>query len=250
MHFYLIPPVFFIIALLFSMLGMGGGQLYIPILYWMGMNFKTQAIPLGLLLNLINSSSASLTYARKRLIAWRTAIPFGLTMVISAPIGRLANIKLPSKPVIFIFAAFTAIAGLLMLSGWKPKHRPSEKARLLIGFIGGSLLGFLTGLIGRGGGSFVVPLLYIVGLEPQMAAATSAMVVTFSGASGFLSHILTAARPQWGIWIACSAAVFAGSRIGSYLMAYKLKPKTIKFIFGWVLLIVAAILIVQEVILK
>ncbi len=160
MSFYLIPPIFFSHRPPFFYARHGGGQLYIPILYWMGMDFKTQAIPLGLLLNLINSSSASLTYARKGLIAWRMALPFGLTMVVSAPIGTLANIKLPSKPIIFIFAVFTAIAGLLMLSGWKPKHRPSEKVRLFIGFIGGSLLGFLTGLIGRGGGSFVVPLLY------------------------------------------------------------------------------------------
>jgi len=36
---YLVPPIFFAIAFVFSMLGMGGSQLYIPILYWMGMDF-------------------------------------------------------------------------------------------------------------------------------------------------------------------------------------------------------------------
>jgi uncharacterized membrane protein YfcA len=49
------------------MLGMGGSQLYIPILFWLGMDFKTQAIPLGLLLNIVNSSSALITYGRKKL---------------------------------------------------------------------------------------------------------------------------------------------------------------------------------------
>ena len=38
---YLAPPIFFAIAFVFSMLGMGGSQLYIPILMWMGMDFKT-----------------------------------------------------------------------------------------------------------------------------------------------------------------------------------------------------------------
>ena len=105
---YLIPPIFFVIAFVFSMLGMGGSQLYIPILFWMGLDFKTQAIPLGMLLNVVNSSSAAWTYGRKKLIQWRVAIPFGVAMVIFAPLGTWVNISLPTKPVILIFALFTA----------------------------------------------------------------------------------------------------------------------------------------------
>ncbi len=84
--YYVIPPLFFVIATVFSMLGMGGSQLYTPILYWLGMDFKSEAIPLGLLLNLINSASAAVVYARKKLIDWRVAIPFGVTMILFAPL--------------------------------------------------------------------------------------------------------------------------------------------------------------------
>ena len=56
---YLAPPIFFAIAFVFSMLGMGGSQLVIPVLYWLGMDFKTEAIPLGMLLNIVSSSSAN-----------------------------------------------------------------------------------------------------------------------------------------------------------------------------------------------
>ena len=65
---FIAPILFFFIAFVFSMLGMGGSQLYIPILFWLGMDFKTQAIPLGLLLNIVNSSSALITYGRKKLV--------------------------------------------------------------------------------------------------------------------------------------------------------------------------------------
>jgi len=85
------------------MLGMGGSQLYIPILFWLGMDFKTQAIPLGMLLNIVNSSSASYVYGKEKLIEWKTALPFGICMVIFAPVGTWANISLPTKPVILIF---------------------------------------------------------------------------------------------------------------------------------------------------
>jgi len=246
---FLAPPIFFIIAFVFSMLGMGGSQLYIPILFWLGMNFKQEAIPLGMLLNVVNSSSAAFVYAKKKLIDWRVAIPFGITMVIFAPLGTLANIKLPTKPVILIFALFTATAAILMLSGWKPKRGSlSLHQRLILGICSGSILGFFAGLIGRGGGSFVVPLLYIAGLDPKTAAATSAMIVTFSGSSSFISHILTAAKPNWLIWILCVLGVFLGSQTGSRLMAKRLKSRAIKMIFGLVLLGVAALLIIKGVI--
>jgi len=247
-NMYLIPPIFFVIAFVFSMLGMGGSQLYIPILFWMGLDFKTEAIPLGMLLNVVNSSSAAWTYGRKKLIQWRLAIPFGLAMILLAPVGTWVNINLPTKPVILIFALFTAAAAVLMLSGWKPRRGGlSQRGQTILGISSGSILGFFAGLIGRGGGSFVVPLLYIAGLDTKLAAATSAMVVTFSGASSFLSHMFTAARPDWLIWGLCVVSVFLGSQAGSRLMAGRLKSETVKVIFGVVLLGVAALLIVKDV---
>ena len=246
---YIIPPIFFVIAFVFSMLGMGGSQLYIPVLFWMGLDFKTQAIPLGMLLNVVNSSSAAWTYGRKKLIQWRVAIPFGIAMILFAPLGTWVNISLPTKPVILIFAIFTAAAAILMLSGWKPKRGAlSQRGQTVLGVSAGGILGFFAGLIGRGGGSFVVPLLYIAGLDARLAAATSALVVTFSGTSSFLSHIFTAAQPDWLIWGLCVVSVFLGSQTGSRLMAGRLKSGAVKVVFGVVLLGVAALLIVKDVI--
>ncbi len=229
------------------MLGMGGSQLYIPILYWLGMDFKTEAIPLGMLLNIVNSSSASITYFKKKLIDFRVAIPFAATMVVYAPLGAWVNVKIPTKPMIVIFAIFTATAAILMLSGWKPKKgKLNDKERKVLGFSGGSILGFLAGLLGRGGGSFIVPLLYIAGLEAKSAAATSAFVVTFSGLSSFVSHIIIAAKPNWTIWILSIVSVILGSQLGSRVMSGKLKSKAVKKVFGIVLLLVAALLIVKN----
>jgi uncharacterized membrane protein YfcA len=245
---YLAPPLFLLIALIFAMIGLGGSQLYIPILFWLGMDFKTQAIPLGMLLNVINSSSAAWTYGTRKMIAWEVALPFGIAMVLFAPLGTWINVTLPTKPIILIFALFTASAGLLMLSGWRPKGDGlSPGQRVLLGVAAGSVLGFFAGLIGRGGGSFVVPLLYVAGLEAKVAAATSALVVTFSGTSSFVSHIASAARPVWGMWILCAIAVFLGGQIGSRFMAEKLKPQSVKLVFGCILLGVALLLIVKHV---
>ncbi len=248
---YFAPLIFFCIAFAFSMLGMGGSQLYIPILYWMGLDFKTEAIPLGMLLNVVNSGTATITYTIKKMVDWQAALPFAITMLIFPPVGAWLNVQIAAKPLIAFFAAFTATAASLMLSGWKPKKgEVSSKGHILLGLSGGSVLGFIAGLIGRGGGSFIVPLLYIAGLEAKAAAATSAFVVTCSGISSVISHLTIAARPNWFIWISCVVAVFLGSELGSRLMAQKLKPKGVRIIFGSVLWAVALLLFVNDVLLK
>jgi len=225
--------------------------LYIPILYWIGFDFKTQAIPLGMLLNVVSSATAATTYATKKMVDWKAALPFAIAMLIFPPLGAWFNVRLPVKPLIAFFAIFTATAATLMLSGWKPKQgKISSRKRLFIGLSGGSILGFIAGLIGRGGGSFVVPMLYVAGLEAKIAAATSAFVVTCSGISSFISHLAMTARPDWAIWLACVVSVFLGSELGSHVMAEKLKPKGVRVVFGVVLWAVALFLFVHDVLLK
>ncbi len=232
------------------MLGMGGSQLYIPILFWLGMDFKLEAIPLGMLLNVVNSISASFTYARRRLADYKIAFPFGISMVIFAPLGTWTNVNLPTKCVILVFSLFTAVAAILMLSGWRPKKSlVSRRSKFILGIIAGSILGFFAGLIGRGGGSFVVPLLYIAGLEPKVAAATSAIVISFSGLSSFLSHILISAKPNWILWFLCVISVFTGSQMGSRFMVYKLKHKSVRVIFGLVLIFISILLVMKAIIM-
>jgi hypothetical protein len=248
---YFVPLIFFFIAFAFSMLGMGGSQLYIPILYWMGLDFKTEAIPLGMLLNVVNSGTAAITYTFKKMVIWQAALPFAVAMLILPLVGAWLNAQIPTKPLIAFFAVFTATAATLMLSGWKAKKGElSPKGRILLGLLEGSILGFIAGLIGRGGGAFIVPLLYIGGLEAKAAAATSAFVVTCSGASSFVAHLAIAAKPNWFIWMGCVLAVFLGGEIGSHVMAQKLKPKGVRTIFGAVLWGVALFLFVNDVLLK
>ena len=232
------------------MLGMGGSQLFVPLLFWMGMDFKTEAISLGLLLNILSSSSAAFTYGRKRLIEWRVGVPFAVASVCLAPVGAWLSTSLPTGPLIGIFAGFTALAAILMLLGWRPKHKAlTARGHLSLGIGGGAVLGFLAGLIGRGGGSYVVPMLFIAGLSAKAAAATSMFIITFSAGSSFLSHIALAASPDWGIWAPCLVGVLIGSQCGSRLMAAKIHSHGIRIGFALVLLAIASVLIVKDIIL-
>ena len=246
---YIVPVIFFLISFVFSMLGMGGSQLYIPILYWFGMNFKHEAIPLGLLLNIFTSASAAFTYYRHKFINMRLAFPFAFSMVVFAPVGSYFNFQVPVYIVILVFALFTFISSILVYTGWKPKRRiETKRAEVILGITAGSLLGFVTGFTGRGGGAMVVPILLMSGLEPKVAAATSSFIVTMSATSGFIGH-LPRAHFYPLVTVGCILAVLCGSQLGSRFMAQKLKPQEVRYIFATILLFVAIWLFKDAIIL-
>jgi len=247
-HLWLAAIAVLLVTFVFSMLGMGGGQLIIPILFWLGLDFKTEAIPVGLLCGAVSATSAAITYVRRRVVNWHVGAPFMIAIVVGPPLGALASWRLPTRPIILCFAVFTAAAALLMLTGWRPRRGGlTGRGQWLVGMLGGLGLGFIVGLIGRGGGSFVVPMLYICGLDPKTAAATSALIVTGSNWMGFVSH-LAMARLSPTLLAACGTAALIGSQAGSHLMV-RLQSRHVKAVFGVVLLGVAATLIVRDVLL-
>ena len=244
MHLTLVAPLLFLaISFVFSMLGMGGSQLYIPILYWLGMSFKNEAIPLGLLLNVVTSASAAVTYYRHGLIRVRLAIPFALTMIVCAPLGAFINFSVSTKLVILVFALFALAGSILAATNWKPQKKvESKKAELILGITAGSILGLVVGFAGRGGGAMVVPILLMSGLEAKAAAATSSFIVTCAAISGLLGH-LPKAHFHPLLTVATIAAVVVGSQVGSRLMAGKMKPKGVRYVFAGVLFLVAVLLL-------
>ncbi len=225
------------------MLGMGGSQLYIPILYWFGMSFAHEAIPLGLALNVVVATSASITYCRRGLVRLRLALPFAMTMVVAAPVGSRFGIAVPTRVIIAAFAIFTLAGALIVLSGWSP-NRPvkGRRAELLLGLGAGSVLGFLIGFTGRGGGAMVVPVLLLAGCEASCAAATSSVIVAMSSLSALVAH-LPGATFHTGVTIACIAAVLLGSQLGSRFMAGRLPAHRLRLIFGLVLIGVSLLLL-------
>ena len=252
MEIILLPIVIFIISFVFSMLGMGGAQLYIPILFFLGADLKRVAIPLGLFLNLLTTTSASVTYARNKLIDWGAFLAFSVPMIVMAPLGALFNFKLRGAYVLISLALFTIIAALFTLSNYRPKKLPEGWARLGIIGLSAAVLGFMTGLIGRGGGSFIVPILIALGLEPKRASATSSAIVTLSALSGLISHLRLQAEISW-LWLYTALAVLLGATLGSNFMVKKMSGKGVKRLFGYVLLIIGLILLgmgIKELLMK
>ena len=201
---------------------------------------------MGLLLNIISSSTAAITYAKNKLVDWEVAIPFGLAMILFAPLGAWLNMRISTVPVMLTFSGFMVVSAISMVVDWQSNWEPTTTFKQATYFSAGSMLGFLAGLTGRGGGSTVMPLLYVLGMDLRTAAATSAIIITGGGISSLLSHIALAARPDIFLWVLSGASVFLGSRTGSLFMVKTTNPKNLKYIFSSLLIGVAVVLVTES----
>ncbi len=244
MSYSLMILVFAIIwaaSFLFAMLGLGGGMVYVPVMKWLGFDFKSVAIPVGLLLNGLNTALAMIPFHKAHLIDYKGALPFALSAIIFAPIGAYTVQFIPTRIVLilFIIAVLTAAAKVFISSKGKDEENLIDlKKRLIYGGFAGALIGFAGGMLGIGGGFLAAPILMSMGYSAKRAAGTTAYVVTFSSISGFLGHVAEGHFDPLltGVLI---VAVLLGSQLGARFTVKKANPKMIKRVYVAILLVVA-----------
>lgn len=231
-----------LVAFLFSMVGMGGGQVYTPAFYWLGFDIHTAAVPLALWLSFVTQSTAAINYARHGLVRFYAGLPIIAGLIGFAPLGALLSHRVSESIILFLFATMTLAAVVQTLAGWKPEtSRLLRRDLLLIGLLAGSVIGFVGGMVGRGGGSLIVPLLLLLGFQPRQAAATSSFAACFSALSGFLGHLGASGIPAPPPWLlAFTAAAVLAAAAGSGTMARRLDARRVKLLFTVVLLGIAA----------
>lgn len=232
--------VVFFLAILFSMVGLGGAIVYVPVFYWSGIDLLS-AIPMGLLLNTVTSASAALTYLRKGLVELRVAVPFLIISMIAAPIGAYCTSLVPVTILLKIFSIIMLFVGTQMLI---PRTKIFSGGRkepiysLPLVLTGGFVVGFAGGLLGIGGGSLIMPLLIYLGYAVKKSAATSGLIVLFTSLAGLIAH-LSSWQPEMQLVTYIVIAAFLGAQVGSYLMHTRVEPETLRKMIGLVLLIMA-----------
>ncbi|AKB84937.1 sulfite exporter TauE/SafE family protein [Methanococcoides methylutens] len=213
--------IVFLLSVLFSFLGMGGAIIYVPLLYWLGMDLLT-AITIALLLNVVTTFSASITYIKKKMVDFHTAAPFIAASAIAAPFGAFISQSVPENTTLNVFSLIVALAGFTIIFskriGKSEKGlKASQKKRLILGISLGLFIGILAGMLGIGGGTFLVPALLLLGFGIKEAPATSALVVLFSSLFGFLSHIGNLQIDLF-LLVGMGLTALVGGQIGSRLM--------------------------------
>ena len=171
--------VFFLSAMLHSSVGLGGGSSYTA---WMViLSVPTLMIPsLALSLTILVSGIVSIQFIRKRLMPWKILI---LLLAFSAPSAYMGGSLRVNENIIhlillisLIFIAFRLV--FFDSKNYKQTEPPQRLAIIYIAILG-ALLGFLAGLVGIGGGIYLVPALLILHLAGinQAAACGGAFIL-------------------------------------------------------------------------
>jgi uncharacterized membrane protein YfcA len=244
MELLLIILIAFLVAFIFSMLGLGGAIIYTPLFFWTGLPILT-AIPMALLMNAITTLSASITFLTRRMIDTGIAYPIIATSVPGALIGSYLARKVDTEFIIALLSIILFFAGIRILffnsSGFSATT--SERQKFIIGAFMGFLIGLISSMVGVGGGTFIVPLLLILGFEIKNATATSSFIITFISFSGFLGHISFGDQKMDIVMLASTGvAAFIGAQGGSRILK-RTSSRTIERMFALVLLLAVGKLI-------
>jgi uncharacterized membrane protein YfcA len=229
---------------IFATLGLGGACFYVPIFLWFGIPLNA-AVPAGLFLNIITCSVA--WYNCRKMFDLKTVFWIFIGTAIGAPLGAWLSTIIPQKIIIGIFAIVLS-AGACLMFFWKKKNDSaiveetayisSRQLNQIKKVLVGAATGIISGLLGIGGGLFLVPFLIACGFAPNRAAAISFPIVFFASALGLLSHIAVATQfdvckfheftyscdqiaghLDYNLMLLTGAAAFIGAFAGSWKMA-------------------------------
>ncbi|MCD4850977.1 sulfite exporter TauE/SafE family protein [Arthrobacter sp. AK01] len=234
-----------IVGIVLGVVGGGGSIIAVPALvYGVGMS-PTQAIPTSLLVVGVSSLAALLPRVRDGL-NWPVVALIGLAGIPAAWGGAAVGRLLDPNILMLAFAVIMVAAGIRMLA--KPRESdgscstgPNRAFRSCapkaVGV--GLLVGFLTGLLGVGGGFLITPALTILlGLRLKQAVGTSLAIIVINSAAGFSAHA-AGYTIDWATTLAFAVPAILGSLVAARV-ARRLKDKYVRISFAVLIFAVAA----------
>jgi len=233
---YFLAALFFIVAFIYSSVGLGGGSSYIALMAIFGIS--TLTIPMiSLSLNLLVTSIGSYNFIINKHANIKLILPFLITSIPLAFVG--GALKLPTE--IFYWVLLVSLIFVAArIYFWKNvtiNFNFTQKEKIILSLIAGSLLGLIAGIVGIGGGIYLVPLIIILGLGSEKeAAACGAIFIWLNSFAGLLSRLQYNSIDVTN-YIPLIIAVLVGGALGSYMGSFKFSAKTMDKMLGSVILV-------------
>lgn len=232
-------PLGLLIGSVLGLVGAGGSIIAVPALvYGIGLSPR-EAIPASLIIVGLSSAVAVLPRIRRG-VDWGTATIVGVTGIPAAFVGSAVGALLEPDALMLAFAAIMLVAGVRMLvPGRGGGVRPSAGRVVRVGkALGvGVLVGFLTGLLGIGGGFIIIPALTILlGVGMATAVGTSLVIIVINSLAGLGAHA-GSLGDNWPVVTVFAATAIVGSLLASRF-ATKLPDTLVKRVFAILVLAV------------
>jgi uncharacterized membrane protein YfcA len=213
---------FLIIALVYASVGFGGGSSYLAILSFYALPFAEMKLT-ALACNVIVVTGGTIIFSQKKLLDWKKAAPLIVSGVIMAFAGARMKIAPDTFFVILGLSLITAAFLLWIKPLWNINYAVSKKSNYIIDIVVGGAIGFLSGLVGIGGGIFLAPALNLMRWDtPKKIAAVASLYILVNSLSGIAGQMsqLPADVKYTRIGLLCTA-VLVGGQFGSRLGAIK-----------------------------
>lgn len=249
----LLAGAFLFISMLFSMIGMGGGIVYVPILLFAGYSMK-MAPGISLILIMSTSLAALFHFHKSNKIDWKLALVIDPPTDIMAFVGGYFSALLPETILQGLLAAILLLAGTLMIKKKNDStvyQRPTKpwywhrnfngvdySVNLPLVLTATAAIGILVGMLGLTGGLIKLPIMVLLcGVPMDIAIATSTVMVGLTAFSGLLGHALQG-NVDWQTGLTLALAAVIGGLIGSRI-SLKTDKSKLKRVFGFIVLLIA-----------
>jgi len=237
----LLASLFLIVSFAYSSVGMGGGSSYTALMAIFGIGHL--AIPMiSLTLNLFVTTVGSFNFIRNRHGRISLILPFLITSIPMSYIG--GSLRLPKG--IFYWILLTTLISVALriyiFDDTSLRLNITKTQQVILSLLIGSVLGLVAGILGIGGGIYLVPLIIILGLGTQKeAAACGAVFIWVNSVSGL------AARLQYNPinfteYLPLVLAVLVGGALGSYMGSSKFSPRTMEKMLGGIIVVAISFL--------
>ena len=233
--------LFFVTALIYSSVGFGGGSTYLAILLIWGVPYTIFPV-IALVCNIIVVSGNSINFIRSKNINFNLLFPYLIGSIPFAFIG--GSIKIEKSLFEILLFCVLLVAGIFLLIESKSFNKEQikiNKIPRLISISIGSIIGFMSGLVGIGGGIFLSPLLFLMkaGYPRHITSSASLFILINSifGIAGQLTkdQVLDQVTNYWPLFL----AVLIGGQIGSLLNIKFLSNKILALLTSFLVIFVA-----------
>jgi len=221
------------VAFLYSSVGHGGASGYLAVMALFGVHpdlMKSSA----LLLNLFVAGVAFYSFYREEYFRWKLLWPFLLTSMPAAFVG--ARFHLDPDLYKVILGSFLLFAAFRLFFNPGKESNETRKIPLWFGLLIGLVIGFLSGLIGIGGGILLTPVLLLGRFaKAREASAVSALFIFLNSSTGLVGLATRGLHftPELSTWI---AAAFIAGILGSYTGSHRFSETSLKKVLSIVLI--------------
>ena len=225
-----------VLSTVFAMGGVGSAIGLVPIFSMLEMPINL-AKALGLFVNTSSTITASIMNYRRGVLDIRFAIPLVISILLATPVGAWISQYVPRQLILTMLIIFLIVAAFLLLFSKRRTIVTYDHAWVLY-LIGGSV-GVISGMLGVGGGSLMMPALILLGYDAKKAARAISFVIPFSSAGAFFTY-LSFTKMDWPLLGVVTVAAILGGYLGERIMHNNLKASQVKKLIAFLLLLLAA----------